>query len=321
MKEMIKAVHLPLGQHMWRSPDDTWDGKLMEDKRAPLDDEERWLINNWDKLVRDEAVWRHIIDHAVKRALNMVLLDVTEALVYPSHPELAAKEAWTPEKLNAEVKRLASFGIEVVPCCNFSTGHDVWLGEYHRMVSTPEYYRVCADVLKDLAEVFDHPRFIHLGYDEESAYNQRHHNYCVIRQGELWWHDFLWFVKTVEKLGSRAWIYSDYCWSHKGEFIKRMPRSVMQSNWYYGNEFDPAKMEKPYYLTTYDDLDRAGFEQIPCGGNHSFATNMGDTVRYCKKQMQPHLLKGFLTTIWRYVTPKYESRYIAAIDQLADAMM
>ena len=67
MKEMIKAVHLPLGQHMWRSPDDTWDGKLMEDKRAPLGDEERWLINNWDKLVREEAVWRHIIDHAVKR--------------------------------------------------------------------------------------------------------------------------------------------------------------------------------------------------------------------------------------------------------------
>ena len=27
-------------------------------------------------------------------------------------------------------------------------GYDVWLGEYHRMVSTPEYYRVCADVLK-----------------------------------------------------------------------------------------------------------------------------------------------------------------------------
>ncbi|MBQ3289763.1 MAG: Tat pathway signal protein [Kiritimatiellae bacterium] len=321
MKGMIKAVHLPLGQHMWRSPDDTWNGKLIEDRRAPIDDEERWLIKNWDKLVRDEAVWRRLIDHSAKRGLNMVLMDVTEALSYPSHPELAIKEAWAPEKMNAEVKRLAALGIEVIPCCNFSTGHDVWLGEYHRMVSTPEYYRVCADVLKDLAEVFDHPRFIHLGYDEESAYNQRHHNYCVIRQGELWWHDFLWFVKTVEKLGARAWIYSDYCWSHKDEFLRRMPRSVMQSNWYYGNEFDPAKMEKPYYLTTYDDLDWAGFEQIPCGGNHSSDTNMADTVKYCRERMQPHLLKGFLTTIWRYMLPKYESRYVAAIDQLADAMM
>ena len=80
-------------------------------------------------------------------------------------------------------------------------------------------------------------------------------------------------------------------------------------------------MEKPYYLTTYDDLDRAGFEQIPCGGNHSSDTNMADTVKYCKERMQPHLLKGFLTTIWRYILPKYESRYVAAIDQLADAMM
>jgi hypothetical protein len=28
-----------------------------------------------------------------------------------------------------------------------------------------------------------------------------------------------------------------------------------------------------------------------------------------------------LTTIWRYILPKYENRYVAAIDQLADAMM
>ena len=48
---------------------------------------------------------------------------------------------------------------------------------------------------------------------------------------------------------------------------------------------------------------------------------MGDTVKYCRERMQPHLLKGFLTTIWRYMLPKYESRYVAAIDQLADAMM
>jgi hypothetical protein len=186
------------------------------------------------------------------------------------------------------------------------------------MVSTPEYYRVCADVLKDLAEVFDHPRFIHLGYDEESAYNQRHHNYCVIRQGELWWHDFLWFVKTVEKLGSRAWIYSDYCWTHKDEFIKRMPRSVMQSNWYYGNEFDPAKMEKPYYLTTYDDLDRAGFEQIPCGGNWREDVNFGETVKFCCANLSSGRLLGFLVSSWRATTANFRDKNLKAVDLVGE---
>ena len=66
MKEMIKAVHLPLGQHMWRSPDDVWDGKFREDARAPIDKEERWLLENWDRMCFDGQTWRRIIDHAVK---------------------------------------------------------------------------------------------------------------------------------------------------------------------------------------------------------------------------------------------------------------
>ena len=60
------------------------------------------------------------------------------------------------------------------------------------MVSTKKYYQVCEDLIKDVAEIFDHPRFFHLGYDEETASHQAKHLFAVCRQGELWWHDFLW---------------------------------------------------------------------------------------------------------------------------------
>ena len=36
--------------------------------------------------------------------------------------------------MKAEKARLAALGIDLVPKLNFSTAHDLWLGDYHRMV-------------------------------------------------------------------------------------------------------------------------------------------------------------------------------------------
>lgn len=36
------------------------------------------------------------------------------------------------------------------------------------MISTPIYYKVCEDLIVDVADIFDHPRFLHIGYDEFS---------------------------------------------------------------------------------------------------------------------------------------------------------
>ena len=122
-------------------------------------------------------------------------------------------------------------GFEVIPKMNFSACHDSWLKEYGRMLSTEKYYSVCEDLIRDAAEIFDHPQFFHLGYDEETAGHQRNHLLSICRQGDLWWHDFLWFVKVTERAGCRPWIWSDYIWNHKDEFLNRMPKSVLQSNW------------------------------------------------------------------------------------------
>jgi hypothetical protein len=55
----------------------------------------------------------------------------------------------------------------------------------------PEYYRVCEDVIAEIGEIFDTPRFFHLGYDEENWKCQRLSDFAVVRQGDQWWHDFL----------------------------------------------------------------------------------------------------------------------------------
>ncbi len=278
------------------------------------------LVGQADHLRFDETLWRECTDRMKAYGLNMVVIDVGEAVVYPSHPELGVKGSWTPDRLKAEVKRLRAMGIEPIPKLNFSTAHDTWLKEYGRMVSTRTYYQVCADVIRDVCEIFDHPRWFHLGYDEETAEHQRQYEFAVMRQGELWWHDFLFFVKTVEKLGMRPWIWSDFYWHHPEDFLKRMPRSVLQSNWYYGAAFEHAKGRAKDIVQAYVDLDKAGFEQMPCGSNWSCDENFGNTVRFCSKNVSAKGLKGYLMAPWYFTVPLHREKVLQGIDLAGAAM-
>ena len=181
-----------------------------------------------------------LFDDAVNAMVeNGIPLGEIRLLVYPSHPELAVKGSWTPEKMRAELKRLRSLGVEPIPKLNFSACHDQWLKDYSFMLSTDEYYRVVADLIKDVAEIFDHPRFFHLGWDEEKEKTQRKTPYMVIRQGDLWWHDMIYTAKEAERHGARGWIWSDKEWKSKDEFMAKCPRSIVQSHWYYSNGFGP----------------------------------------------------------------------------------
>ena len=282
---------------------------------------EKWLTRCCADHVRfDEPSWQRLSAALAKAGCNQIIIDLAEIVVYPSHPELAVKGSWSVERLRKELDRLRGMGFEVIPKMNFSACHDTWLKDYHRMVSTKKYYQVCEDLIKDAAEIFDHPRFFHLGYDEETASHQAKHLFAVCRQGELWWHDFLWFVKVTEKTGCRPWIWSDYIWNHKEEFLNRMPKSVLQSNWYYGAEFDTSKMKNAYRVDTYDVLDKAGFDQVPTGSNFSCDTNFAGTVKYCDAHCKPELLKGYMMAPWTRTFAIHEEKSNEAIAQMAEVI-
>ena len=259
---------------------------------------EKWLTRCCADHVRfDEPSWRRLSDALAKAGCNQIVVDL------------------------AEIARLRGMGFEVIPKMNFSACHDTWLKDYHRMVSTKKYYQVCEDLIKDVAEIFDRPRFFHLGYDEETAAHQAKHLFAVCRQGELWWHDFLWFVGVTEKAGCRPWIWSDYVWKHKDEFLKRMPRSVLQSNWYYGKTFDVAAMgERSAYVAAYEWLDKAGFEQVPTGSNFSCDENFSGTVKFCDAHCRPELLKGYMMAPWTRTFAIHEEKSMQAISQMKAAI-
>ncbi len=290
---------LHMGTNMWSDvPVRHW---------GPFKGDELKLVCQADHLRFDESVWRVVTGRMAAAGMNQVVIDLGEALQYESHPELAVKGSWAVERFRKELARLRGLGLEPIPKLNFSTAHDAWLKAYGRQVSTPLYYTVCADLIREMCAIFDTPRLFHLGYDEETAVHQSQYGYVVMRQGELWWHDFLFFVKETEKRGARPWIWSDYYWNHPAEFLNRMPKSVLQSNWYYDASFDPAKRKE---VQAYLDLDKAGFEQAPTGSNWGTDANFRGTVEFCKSNLAPERLKGYLMAPWFFTLPEWREKHL-----------
>lgn len=307
MNTMIWGNLLHISFNMW------------PDRNAPN------LPHEWkfhERMYFDDGLWNDITREMAASGMNMAVLDLGDAIQYASHPEISLPDAWSHNRLRRELARLRDLGLEPIPKLNFSTGHDAWMKEYSRMVSTRKYYGVCANLIAEVCELFDTPRFFHLGMDEETATNQKHFNLAVIRQHELYWHDFAFLVSEVEKRGVRAWIWSDMVWDHQEAWLQHMPHSVMQSNWYYHNEFEnaPAKYGRDMHApNAYALLEQHAFDQIPCASVWATPENMDLTVAHCQRAIAPERLKGFLMAPWEPTVETSREKHLLALRCVAQA--
>ena len=269
----------------------------------------------------DFDMWRETLEQQKAVGVNMIILDIGEGLRYDSHPELAVNGSWSREALEKEIAYAKSLGIELIPKLNFSACHDIWLGEYSRMLSTRVYYQVCADLISEVCDIFK-PRFFHLGMDEETEAHQRNYDYCVIRNHDLWWKDLYYLIDCTERGGARPWIWSDYMWDHREKFLEKMPRDVIQSNWYYSMGFgaDAGEWHKKV-LECFDVLDRHGYDQIPTGSNYSTPDNMLALTKYCTEHISDDRLMGFMQAPWMmpYEWGHQRQRIREGVDQLGES--
>ena len=87
----IRALLLHLGYNMWCD----W---------FPPDIDTTGLQSLPDTMLRNkDDLWIKATNYAAQKGVNMIVIDVGEGVVYPSHPELAIKGSWSVEKLQAEV--------------------------------------------------------------------------------------------------------------------------------------------------------------------------------------------------------------------------
>lgn len=288
MKEKIWAFLCHLGYNMWQ---DTSDYLLFE---------------------RD--VWEEVVADLREAGCNMIVLDVGEGVRLDSHPEIAVRGSWTKDEMKTELARLRDMGFEVIPKLNFSTTHTQWTGPYARKISTSEFYAFQHDVVCEVAELFGRPRFFHIGYDEEFIEAQQNYPYVALRQGELWWHDLTVLCDCVESCGCRPWMWSDYLWKHEEEFLARMPRSVLQSNYFYGSFDETTGLPNAGSgARQYEILDRHGYEHIPCGYLQCVRENFPGTVTYGKKYLNDNLVLGYMQTVWEPTTRQSLEKYRDAV--------
>jgi hypothetical protein len=82
-----------------------------------------------------------------------------------------------------------------------------------------------------------------------------------------------------------------------------MPKSVIQSNWYYEESFD----EKLTPVNAFLDLEANGYDQIPCGGyykkNGDGKKNIGNLVQFC----DTHIASPGCMVFCKLLGPYYET--------------
>ena len=211
--------------------------------------------------------------------------------------------------MRQKLQEIRDLGMEPLPKLNFSAAHDAWLKIYGRMISTPVYYQVCADLIKEVCELFDNPRLFHLGLDEEMEYYQKDYDMTVIRQGKLWEHDVLFLCEECRKNGARPWIWGSFGAKYHTEFIaNELPKDVLMSGGWYSNLLPPEKRTSrpqdylgPDALELYND---SGFETVVMVSTWGFKASTLQIMRFTKDRMDQDRILGFLTAPWLMTEPR-----------------
>jgi hypothetical protein len=95
-------------------------------------------------------------------------------------------------------------------------------------------------------------------------------------------------------------------------FWERMPKSILQSNWYYGEKFSTDVLA----VRTYKELEDHEYDQVPTLSNWTTPANIHGTFEFCKKNVPPQRLKGFLLAPWRPTLPETRERHMEAIEDM-----
>ena len=299
----------------------------------------------------EEEAWEALISKLSSYGIDTVLLDVCDAVEYKSHPEISLKNAWSRERVKKELARFREMGITVIPKMNFSARHDIWLGRYERMLSTPEYYEVCRDLIKELYEIFEHPEYIHIGMDEEDDEHYYGNGELVIyRRKNLFFKDLRFLMDVVKETGAKPWIWMDPLFVDAEKYKAEIGNDALISPWYYyglyPEHFKPIEELKEHFLATYEDFKRlgmtyaedhpfyvefrekilplaedAGYEYFPCASRYFESwKNAEDLVRYFKEGVKAEKLHGFMTAPWMPVTMKCLETYEKNLADLAAAI-
>ena len=298
----------------------------------------KWMATPLNEYF-DEDMWHSLVDRAKEAGMNTIVMEVIDGVKYESHPEVSRKDAFSAEWMHAQVAYCRERGIALIPKLNFSATHDMWLGEYARMLSTSVYYKVTKDLIEEVYELFEHPAYIHLGMDEEDNKHQKGRDFVVYRQGKQYMKDLRHLVDCVKATGATPWVWTCPLYDMTEDFVREFsPDEIVLSPWYYNafrpehwtpvesraeyvayyNEGDYAKMnirfvEEDPFLVNFRlkalPLMEHGYNYIPCSSVFNRCDyNTVDLMEYFKKYANDDQIKGYIAAPWCNIQPSERSK-------------
>ena len=294
-KNLMWAYFIHLSRHQWGDETSPAPGRYLDPDDA--------VYNNVDL-----DTWDEVIQNLPRFGYNTVVIDVGDAVQYESHPEISAPDAWSKEFMKKKLDEICALGMTPIPKLNFSAAHDTWLKQYGRMISTPIYYQVCADLILEVCDLFDRPAFFHLGMDEETDRYQQHHAITVIRHQELWWHDINFLFEQCGKNGARPFIWTSHTLNtYRDSFLEKMPKSVLQTITFNSKVLFPANNGAPLErreeravkaIKNLEFLIENGYEIVLVGNTWSYYRTIQQVAGLAKELVPPKAFKGIMIASW-----------------------
>jgi hypothetical protein len=214
--------------------------------------------------------------------------------------------------LRALLAECRNLGIEPIPKLNFATTHDAWLKEYGMMVGTDRYNAVCDDLIAELTDLFNGPRFFHIGMDEETIHHCRglQLEHVILREGKVWLDAVKRLDRSVRRCGARTWMWGDPLWPAHGSPPPDIPRRILLSDWNYA---------KRTSFPTSSLIEKLGYDNIPAGANWTEDENIALLARFAARRLTPKKNPGMLMTVWNPTVAGCRGNILNAISLAAGA--
>lgn len=330
---------------------------------VPLHTKREFEVGDWvenyraDKIAFDWDVFQRVIEKAAKAGINTILLDVGDGVRFESHPEIVLSDSLTRKEVKELVDRCRTLNIDIIPKLNFSTGHSYWTKDWRARTSSPEYYTFVQDLLTELYEMFEQPKYIHIGMDEENQKNMQETDLVIFRRRDLLWHDIRFMIKTIKDLGAIPVMWHDPIFSDEQEFEKNIkPEDVVIMPWRYVSLKEkyftkPTRGEdKPHWFNDFvDELERLGltyleerpreqevnaqfhniliplmnkgYKMLPCGSNCNYSEiNHIQLMEYFEENAsEGNAPIGYFTAPWKSLNKNNLAAFERGIDMLIEA--
>ncbi len=175
--------------------------------------------------ISPETYMRFLRRAVVRGRYNTLVLDLSQGYRWASHPELARHNAWTRADLERVLEAARSLGLEVLPGIS-APSHAEWITRKYpdlmedgasTLLCTrrPETRELLGSLMSELIDVFDQPRYLHIGHDELWWRTHRKHETerCPRCAGSPRWQlvldDLRWHHEWLAQRGVKPMMWSD----------------------------------------------------------------------------------------------------------------